>query len=275
MRPSPCAALLAVALVAGLGACKGQKPTGASETAAASTPPAGMFEPPAPAKPVAPLTFSQENPDVSVKLTLARDISRWPGLHREVFARGSAELRKFAAAAPGERAEAKTAEYDPPQYARELEWSLAAATPRLVSLRQTWYENTGGAHPNHGYDSYLWDVAANRSIGNAVLFKTGGDEAAVQKALCDGIDKVKTGRGVEWDPESWPCPKWREARFVLTPSTVPGKIGGLTFLFDPYAIGSYAEGEYDVTVPQSVLAPLLAAAYAGEFAGAPKPRKPD
>ena len=74
------------------------------------------------------------------------------------------------------------------------------------------------------------------------------------------VDKAKAAKGVEWDPESFPCPKWRESHFVLAPSTVPGKIGGLVFLFDPYAVGAYAEGEYEVTLPQALFTAVLAPA---------------
>lgn len=259
----------AMALALAAGGCKGR--AGSSDAAAASTPPAAVLvEPPVPAKPAAPFSFRQSTPDAEVSLKLARDIGRWPGLHREAFARGSADLRAFQASAASDR-KADPSGQGPP-YARDLELALSAATQRLVSLRQSWYENQGGAHPNRGYDSYLWDVAANRSIGSAALFKPpGGDEAGVQKALCDGIDKAKITRGVAWDPEAYPCPKWREVRFVLAPSTVPGKVGALVFLFDPDTVGAYAEGEYEVTLSQALFTSLFAPDYAAEFAGGPAP----
>lgn len=261
------AGLLALAVWAA--GCKGR--IGSSDAAAASTPPAAVLEPPAPARPATPLTFEQKLPVGEVSLKLSRDVSRWPALHREIYARGVADLRRFLVQAQTDHAGASGGEFQPRPYARDLEWTLAAATPKLVSLKQTYFEDTSGAHPNHGYDTYLWDVAAGRSIGNAALFRADGDDAVVQKALCDGIDKAKTERGVEWDPETYPCPKWRQTRFVLVPSTTPNKVGGLMFLFDPYAIGAYVEGEYEVTLPLSVIAPVLSPAYAGEFSGVPQP----
>ncbi len=45
---------------------------------------------------------------------------------------------------------------------------------------------------------------------------------------------------------------------MLAPSTTPGKVGGLTALIDPYVVGPYSEGDYEVTVPASAFQALLA-----------------
>ena len=94
----------------------------------------------------------------------------------------------------------------------------------------------------------------------------------MQKALCDGIGRARAAKGVppESDPSTWPCPKWRDTDLVLVASTTPGKFGGVDFVFDPYAIGSYAEGPYEVVVPYAAIRDALTPTYAGEFAGAPK-----
>ena len=43
----------------------------------------------------------------------------------------------------------------------------------------------------------------------------------------------------------------------LAPSTEQGKSSGLTFHYSPYAVGSYAEGEYMAFVPWEKLKPFL------------------
>ena len=43
----------------------------------------------------------------------------------------------------------------------------------------------------------------------------------------------------------------------LAPSTEEGKSSGLTFHYSPYAVGSYAEGEYIAFVPWETLKPHL------------------
>jgi hypothetical protein len=122
----------------------------------------------------------------------------------------------------------------------------------------------------------LWDAAARKMLEPGALFVAGGD-AAIQKALCEGLKAAKAERmpGEDLSDDSWACPEWRKSRFVLVPSTEPGKLGGLTFLFDPYEVGSYAEGDYEVTLPWTVFKAVLAPTWAGEFGGAPKvPAKP-
>jgi hypothetical protein len=73
------------------------------------------------------------------------------------------------------------------------------------------------------------------------------------------------------DPKSWACPTWTDSHAVLVPSTQPYRIGGIMFLFDPYVIGAYAEGEYDVLIPLADFQQLVAPRWAADFAGAPAP----
>ena len=61
---------------------------------------------------------------------------------------------------------------------------------------------------------------------------------------------------------------------MLAAGTTAGKAGGLVFLIAPYLVGPYAEGSYEVTVPQSAFRSLLAPAYADEFAGQPVEAQP-
>ena len=54
----------------------------------------------------------------------------------------------------------------------------------------------------------------------------------------------------------------------LAPSTVAGKSSGLTFHYSPYAVGSYAEGEYVAFVPWETLKPYLTPEGVRIFGGA-------
>lgn len=239
---------------------------------------AGCKPKPKPApKPVQPLSFTQATPDATVKLTIAPAIGAWPQLSQKLYSEGTTELKKDIETAKSDRAHIAGEGFPNPAYEHELTWSLSAATQRLVSLKGTWFSYTGGAHPNNGFHSLVWDTNLGRPIDRSELFlPQGPGDAAVQKALCDGIGQARAAKGAppESDPNTWPCPKWRDAEFVLVASTAPGKLGGVDFLFDPYAIGPYAEGPYEVVVPYAAIGGVLAPAYAGEFAGAPKPPAP-
>ncbi|GLH78934.1 hypothetical protein SSBR45G_38430 [Bradyrhizobium sp. SSBR45G] len=54
---------------------------------------------------------------------------------------------------------------------------------------------------------------------------------------------------------------------TLTPSTETGKSSGLTFHYPPYAVGSYAEGQYVAFVPWETLKPYLSPEGQAIFAG--------
>ncbi|MGZ8362896.1 MAG: DUF3298 domain-containing protein [Caulobacteraceae bacterium] len=260
MRPLILTVLVASLAAAGLAGCGDAK-----------TPPTASTVAP---KPDLPLSFEQKSADAEVKLTLAPQIADWPVLHKKLYTDAVAQLRKFAAEAPQLRADNASGGVTSPPVGQEVSWSVAAANPRLVSLLAVNYEDTGGAHPNHGYDAMLWDAVQQIEIKKDELFRPRGPaDDAVKAALCDGIHKARAEKGVEESPEvqeGWPCPDWRDPDITLSPSTTPGKFGGVTFVFSPYEIGSYAEGEYEVTLPQSVLQPVLNPVWAGEFAGEPK-----
>lgn len=216
--------------------------------------------------------------DAEVGLTLEQSLGRWPELHRRLWRADRAELAKFAAEAKSQRDELRREGMKPPQFSRELSWEVSATSPRLVSLAGTWYEYSGGAHPNHGYRMLLWSVAAKHELKRAALFKPPSKaDAAIDRALCRGIAKARADKQVEVDADYlkiWPCPKFRTAKFALLPSRSAGGFGGFEFLFDPYEIGSYAEGEYEVVLPQAAMRPVLTQAWARDFAGEPKTPKP-
>lgn len=232
-------------------------------------------KPPAPPPPPpTPLSFAQATPDATVRLSIAPAIAAWPALHQKLFNDGVAELKKDLETARDDRAHIAGEGLPNPAYEHELTWSVVARTARLVSLKGTWMSYTGGAHPNSGFNTLVWDTNEAAEIRRSeLLLPEGAGDAQVQAVLCDGIAQTRAAKGVASTDDSsmWPCPKWRDSNFVLTPSTVPGKLGGITFVFDPYAIGSYAEGPYEVTVPYVAIKDVLAPAYAAEFAGAPAP----
>jgi hypothetical protein len=193
-----------------------------------------------------------------------------------LYDREVASLRTFAAKAETDR-KASSGQFPWRPYNRQGQWFLAADAAPLVALRALWFEDTGGAHPNHGGASLLWDVAANREIQPKALFRPEADMSRLDKAICDAVAQAKTHReGAAPLNDTFSCPKWSQTVLVPAPSATPGKIGGLTAIIDPYVVGPYSEGDYEVTVPVSAFQGLLAPAYADAFAGVPKsPGNPD
>jgi len=272
MSPNPLSVAVLGLLVA-LGACDRKAAPSAEAPAAPSAPVAAA---PAPAPTARPLAFDQTDPAAKVALRLPAEVSNYPALHAMLYNREVAGLRTFAAKAAADR-KASTGQFPWRPYNRQGQWFLAAVAAPLIGLRAQWFEDTGGAHPNHGGASLLWDTGADREIQTEALFRPDADMTVLDKAICDAVALAKTHRqGAVPLNDMFSCPRWNQTVLVLAPSAIPGKIGGLTALIDPYVVGPYSEGAYEVTVPLSAFQTLLAPTYADAFGGAPKsPGNPD
>jgi hypothetical protein len=261
--------LAVLSLVVVLAACE-RKPAPPAEAPAAAPVAA------APAPTARPLAFDQTDAAAKVVLRLPAEIANVPALHTFLYDREVASLKAFAAKAAADH-KASDGKFPWRPYNRQGQWFLAADAAPLVGLRALWFEDTGGAHPNHGGASLIWDTVANREIPAKALFRPDADMTVLDKAICDAVATAKTHReGAVPLSDTFSCPKWSQTVLVLAPSAIPGKIGGLTVLIDPYVVGPYSEGDYEVTLPAAALQDLLAPAYAGTFGGAPKsPGNPD
>ena len=266
-------AMLGVA-VAVLAACNRSE----EETAAPPAIPAGPSAAPAS---TAPLAYESKNAFANVKLTLPEAVKGQPDLHKALYDASVKDLQTFVEGAQADRTEAGGDGGMPP-YERIIEYGNPVQTGKLFGLTGTSYEFTGGAHGNPAYLSVLWDKALKRRIDLNALLRGGADRAALDRLLCAALNVEKKVR----DPQAavltlgepkpgtyWSCPTLSETVVGLAPSTTPGKAGGLTFLIGPYVAGPYAEGGYEIDLPQAQIRALLNPAYADEFAGAP-PKRP-
>ena len=183
------------------------------------------------------------------------------------------KLIRFAApASPGEKAfnaaVAKIAAAAPlgkqPDHKGEdnLSWSatlsLSYASPKLISARNSYERYEGGAHPTGGTGNINIDLASAKALTFAKLFP-----ATVVKALVtqcrEQIVAQKRGKldDAPYDPST---------DDFLKDEVIAQSIGDLkrwslkateaVVTFDPYEIGSYAEGSYDCTFAMKDLAPL-------------------
>ena len=223
-----------------------------------------------PAQPPPRMAYAQTTPDATVRLTLAPSIATDAALRFKLYEDGVRELNTFITEAKNDHDRVRQKGGTVKPYEHSVSWTITASSPRLLSAWETWYDYAGGAHPNNGSEALLWDPVNDKEIQRGALFKPNADQARLDTTLCAAIHSAKASRsGSPSDPQTWPCPKWADSNFVLAPSVISGKLGGLTFLFDPYAIGPYAEGTYEVTVPLAAFQDALSPAWASEFAGSP------
>jgi hypothetical protein len=225
-----------------------------------------------PVAPPPPLTFQQKTDHADVALTLPAALADQPELHRRLYDDEVRDLKTFAESAQADYAENGGAEGGPASMGSEKkeDWTIAAQTSKLLSLRSLTYEfAAGGAHPNIVYGALLWDKSIKQPVALTTLFKPGADFRKVEASLCEGLKTERRQHfGVDASAQL-ACPRVADTPFQLAPSTQTGKAGGLTFLIAPYALNAMADGPYQVTVPLDTFAPALAPAYADEFAGQP------
>jgi hypothetical protein len=138
---------------------------------------------------------------------------------------------------------------------------VAANLPAFLSVTSEFYEFSGGAHGNSGFESVVLDRASNRIVKPIDFFVSATAlRKATQAAFCDALDKQrakKRGEPVQRSSEwSYDCIDPADQTIVLGSSNHQSfdRIG---FLIAPYEAGPYAEGSFEVTLP--VTAAILAA----------------
>ena len=176
---------------------------------------------------------------------------------------------KLAADAAAARADAKKEGFPFRSYQASKTWKVVTSTPRFLSLSGELSSYSGGAHPNSGSLSLVWDKKAGRQIKSTEMFVSlAAIQATFGTAWCAALKVERTKRlGADAGPDDiFKCPKVSELTILLGSSNgrVINRIG---LIADPYVAGSYAEGAYETTLP--VTAAVLRAvksAYRADFA---------
>jgi len=156
-------------------------------------------------------------------------------------------------------------------------YRLRAAAGKYVSAIVDESQFTGGAHPNHGSATFLWDRETNARADFKTLFRdtsTGSaDMQTLSKLILESLAAEKKARDIPFDLTDMWFKDWKpEFKMFgepsLAPSTEAGKSSGVTFHFSPYEVGAYVEGDYVAFVPASALMPLLTPEAQRLFGGA-------
>ncbi|MCA6287040.1 MAG: DUF4163 domain-containing protein [Phenylobacterium sp.] len=168
---------------------------------------------------------------------------------RRAFAEEAGQARQAAAADPGRP-------FLP--YELSVEWKVAADLPAWLSLSQSLSVFEGGAHPNTGFDSLVWDRRAGVERPPLDLFTSPEAlDAAIRAPFCDALDRA-SGDGFD------ACIR-PSGQAVVLGSSDRKRFTRIGILVAPYAAGPYVEGSYDVTVP---VTPAVLQAVKPEFRAA-------
>ncbi|MEP9401651.1 DUF4163 domain-containing protein [Sphingomonas sp. VNH70] len=149
-----------------------------------------------------------------------------------------------------DRQEAKRGGFPFRKYETQREWKLVTDTPRFLSLSSQLYTYTGGAHGGTASGGMVWDKRAGRRLDPRALFVSNAAlQAAVMPAWCKWMVAERKRRvGVGADQMFGKCPAIKDVTVLL------GSSNGRAFdrigvIADQYLVGSYAEGQYETTLP--------------------------
>jgi len=182
---------------------------------------------------------------------LSEAVREWNEEQAATFWSTCGELAEFAA----EDTAYENLDADSYYYNARREMELTLVDENVLSLVIMEYAYTGGAHGNYGYTSVNFDATTGeilelndimedaegfRSLAQAYLIEI--LESEYGEELFDGYEDTVAAM---WDTE----PTW----YLSTE--------GITFVFDPYELGSYATGAISVTCPYTKVGIYMKAAY--------------
>jgi hypothetical protein len=220
-----------------------------------------------------PVKIDEKTELLDFHLAWPSEVSAIPQLAAKIRAAAVTHKEELLKSAAADKAYRANNDFPFHPYEYSDEFTVEADTSRLLSLGESWFEYTGGAHPMHGTRARLWDRSAGREIAFTDLF-TGGAAALdrlFKTAYCAALDKDRAQKRGPAETASRPddpfneCPKF--ADLALIPSGTPEqRMNEITFHADPYLAGPYAEGDYDVVLPvtEQVIA-ALKPAYRSSF----------
>ena len=134
---------------------------------------------------------------------------------------------------------------------QDRSFGIAFYSDSLISLIGEVYEFTGGAHGNTNFMSSNYAIKEGRAslLKLSDLFEPGSDYIkAISKYCMDELLVKRAGWVVNGELTS--LSEKDLSVFALSPE-------GIKFAFAPYAVGSYAEGPYFVTVPFNELRSMI------------------
>lgn len=141
----------------------------------------------------------------------------------------------------------------------------------LSSILGYVFSFTGGAHPNHTYFTVNFNNKSQEILSFKDIFTDDQNALkSISKYAVSDILRQKTERlnekitEDEWLEEGAGADINNYSIFTIVPSS-DNKIEGLKFVFPPYKVGPYVEGEYEVTVPSGVFYKDLKAKYKDIF----------
>jgi hypothetical protein len=205
------------------------------------------------AAPPAAVTIASDDPVLEFSYAWPAEAASIPALDRR-FRSDAARMKRDALALAMQDREVRDKDaIHPMSHSFSRSWETAGQSKRLLSLRGSVGTFTGGAHPNGGSSSILWDRKLGRDVTIAALLLPGQSwNGAIRQPFCTLLDRERAGRRKERIVRGeWPnqCPELNELTMVLADRNRNGRLDHVDVTADAYVAGPYAEGPYEVSLP--------------------------
>ena len=164
------------------------------------------------------------------------------------------ERNTLATRAEEGRSEARDNGFPFNSYSSETAWEVVADLPDWLSLSADLSSYSGGAHPNYGFDTIVWNKQEDAAMEPIAFFiSPQALDQALGPQLCEALNaqrEERRGQPVDEDSDSLfdACVKPDETN-VLLGSTNGETFNRIGIQIAPYIAGSYAEGSYEFTFP--------------------------
>ena len=218
----------------------------------------------------------ERDPRYLIGISYPKGIDRYPGLAAELQRYADAARKDIDQAVAALGAQKPGAPYD-----LSLNFSTVVDTPRIVAVAAEGSSYTGGAHGNPLVARFVWlpqqqkmltardlipdrrgwrDISdyAREQLHAALSQRLDADEMAPAdraQLMKSALKMIDQGTAPE-------AASFGQFEPVLGPD---GKLVVLRFVFPPYQVGPYSDGEQTAEVPASVLLPHVAPQYRDLF----------
>ncbi len=240
--------------------------------------PGGQPTPPQPPEvnALAARTITESTDAFEFRYSWPESAASIPALASQLEARSIEARAEFERAAQAEMTDAAKNDFPYRQHTLGVEWKTVAQLDDWLSLSADISTYTGGAHPNYGFASLIWNKDSDTAHEPLDLFRSATAlDNAVGDRFCTELNEQRSGkRGHTVEVASNDmfdtCPSVSELTVLLGSST-GGKFDRIGLLAAPYVAGSYAEGSYEITVPvTTAVLDAVKPEYAGAFALGPR-----
>lgn len=162
-------------------------------------------------------------------------------------------------------------------YEYDTVWRVTFESAAVISLSGDTFADTGGAHPNEGYQTLVWDKQANRALALTDLFAPGDAKfalSAIANAATNTWNRIyqkRTGQAPGPDADEakqgiGPDPAELKA-WALTYAKGQTRANGILLLYGAGEVWPHVLGDFRVPVSAAVFSRYLSPRWQQTFVG--------